>query len=48
MCSSVGQHVPNMYKVLGSISSIKERRKKEGQKDRGEGRKEEGRRQVCR
>lgn len=48
MCSSVVQHVPSMYKVLGSISSIKERRKKEGQKDRREGRKEEGKRQVCR
>lgn len=33
MCSSVVQHVPSMYKVLGSISSMKERRRKEGQKD---------------
>lgn len=41
MCSSGVQHVPSMYKVLLSISSIKERRK-DGREGRKEGGKETG------
>lgn len=48
MCRLVVQHVCSMHKVLGSISIMKERRKKEGQKDGKEGRKEGGRSQACR
>lgn len=48
-CSLVVQHVcSSMHKVLGSISLMKERRKKEGQKDEREGRKEGERSQACR
>lgn len=48
-CSLVVQHVcSSMHKVLGSISLMKERRKKKGQKDEREGRKEGERSQACR